>query len=198
MQYGWRIVDHQVVFKAYFQIEKYALQHELYAGGDTETFYREVFERGSAAALLPYDPLRDEVVLIEQFRVGTIGTLDSPWIKEIVAGIIDPGETPEQVAHRESMEEAGCEILALEKISDYFVSPGGSTEQCALYCGRIDSSKAGGIFGLPHEHEDIRAEVVSLSRATQWLNDGTINSATPIIALQWLLLNRDRLRQQWT
>lgn len=197
MDYGWKIVDHQIVFQGYFRIEKYTLQHELFAGGWTGNFDREIFERGSAVAVLPYDPLRDKVVLINQFRAGGIGSMPTPWMKEIVAGIIEPGESEEQVAIRESEEEAGCNILQLEKITRFYVSPGGTTEQCATYCGRVDSEGVGGIFGLDHEFEDILVEAVDLDQARRWLEDGTINSAASIIALQWLLLNRERLRQQW-
>ena len=179
-------------------MEKYSLQHEKFDGGWTETFHREIFERGSAVAVLPYDPIRDRVVLIEQFRAGGIGTLDTPWMKEIVAGIIEPGESEQEVATRETMEEAGCKILQLEKIAQYYVSPGGTTEQCAIYCGKVDSDGVGGIFGLDHEFEDILVEAVSLKQAEAWLKDGTINSATGIIGLQWLLLNRDRLRKDWS
>lgn len=198
MDYQWEIVDHQIVFQGYFRMEKYALQHELYAGGQTEVFYRELFERGSAVAVLPYDPLTDKVVLIEQFRVGAIGTMDPPWMKEIIAGIIEEGETEYDVARRESQEEAGCDIQQLEPICRYFVSPGGTSEECVLFCGRVDSSGVGGIFGLDHEHEDILVEAVPLDQARKWLEDGTINSAAAIIALQWLLLHRDRLRREWT
>jgi len=95
------------------------------------------------------------------------------------------------------MEGAGCKILQLEKITQYYVSPGGTTEQCALYCARVDSDGVGGIFGLDHEFEDILVEAVDLKQVEAWLKDGTINSAASIIGLQWLLLNRDRLRQQW-
>ncbi len=197
MDYGWKIVDHQIVFQGYFRIEKYTLQHELFAGGWTGNFDREIFERGSAVAVLPYDPLRDKVVLINQFRAGGIGSMPTPWMKEIVAGIIEPGESEEQVAIRESEEEAGCNILQLEKITRFYVSPGGTTEQCATYCGRVDSEGVGGIFGLDHEFEDILVEAVDLDQARHWLEDGTINSAASIIALQWLLLNRERLRRQW-
>lgn len=198
MKYGWKIVQHEIVFQGYFRIEKYHLQHEKFAGGWTDTFQREIFERGSAVAVIPYDPIRDKVVLIEQFRSGVIGAIDPPWMKEIVAGIIEPGESGQQVAKRETMEEAGCEILQLEKISQYFVSPGGSTEQCVLYCGRVDSDGIGGIHGLDHEFEDIRVEVVDLTQAERWLMEGIINSAASIIGLQWLLLNRQRLRREWS
>lgn len=198
MKYEWKIINHEIIFQGYFRMEKYHLQHEKYGGGWTETFQREIFERGSAVAVLPYDPIRDKVVLIEQFRVGGIGSIDPPWMKEIVAGIIEPGESDRDVAERETMEEAGCQILQLEKISQYYVSPGGTTEQCKLYCGRVDSEGVGGVYGLDHEFEDIKVEVVDLKQATSWLQDGTINSAASIIGLQWLLLNRDRLRVEWS
>lgn len=198
MKYGWNVVQHEIVFQGYFRIEKYHIQHEKFAGGWTDTFQREIFERGSAVAVLPYDAKRDKVVLIEQFRAGAIGLMGRPWMMEIVAGIIEPGETQQQVAERESMEEADCKLLQLEKISQYFVSPGGTTEQCALYCGHVDSDGVGGIHGLDHEFEDIRVEAVGLEQAEAWLKEGIINSAASIIGLQWLLLNRDRLRSEWT
>lgn len=197
MKYQWKIINHEIIFQGYFRMEKFDLQHEQFAGDWTGTFQREIFERGSAVAVLPYDPIRDKVILIEQFRAGAIGTQQPPWLKEIVAGIIETGETQQDVARRETLEEAGCEIQRLEKICQYYVSPGGTTEQCALYCAQVDSTGAGGIFGLDHEFEDILVEAVDLEQARNWLEDGTINSAASIIALQWLLLNRDRLRQDW-
>ena len=197
MKYDWKIVHHEIIFQGYFRMEKFDLQHEKYAGGSTGTFQREIFERGSAVAVIPYDPVTDQVVLIEQFRAGAIGSMDRPWLKEIVAGIIEPGESQQQVAERETLEESGCTIQRLEKISQYYVSPGGTTEQCALYCAQVDSEGAGGIFGLEHEFEDILVEVVSLDQADVWVKDGTINSAASIIGVQWLMLNRERIRQDW-
>lgn len=197
MKFEWKIDKHEIIFQGYFRMEKYDLKHEKYGGGWTETFQREIFERGSAVAVIPYDPIRDKVILIEQFRAGGIGTIDPPWMKEIVAGIIEPGESQQQVAERETMEEAGCKILQLEKISQYYVSPGGTTEQCALYCGRVDSDGVGGVFGLDDEFEDILVEAVDMKQAEAWLLDGTINSAASIIGLQWLMLNRVRLRKDW-
>jgi len=197
MKYDWKIIKHQLAYDGYFQIEKYHLQHEKYGGGWTATFQREIFERGSAVAVLPYDAQRDEVLLIEQFRAGGIGTLQTPWMKEIVAGIIEPGESEVDVAHREMREEAGLKILQLEKITQIYVSPGGSTEQCAIYCARVNSEGAGGIFGLAHEFEDIKVEAVSVDQASEWLNQGRLQSAATIIAMQWLLLNRQRLRAEW-
>jgi ADP-ribose pyrophosphatase len=197
MKYQWKILNHEIVFNGYFKIEKYDLQHEKYGGGWTAAFQREIFERGSAVAVLPYDPGRDEVILIEQFRAGGIGTLEPPWMKEIVAGIIEPGETELDVAQREMQEEAGCDIVQMEKIMQIYVSPGGSTEQCSIYCAQVNALGAGGIFGLDEEFEDIKVDVVSFDTARHWLEQGRMQSAATIIALQWLMLNRDRLRREW-
>ena len=193
MNYTWKLNKHTTLFQKYFQLDEYILSHELYRGGYSEEFSREIFERGSAVALLPYDPKCRKVVLIEQFRAGAIHAKTSPWLIECIAGIVEAGETEEQVAIRESHEEAGCEIKQLHLISRYFVSPGGTTEECTLYCGIIDSAGVGGIHGLANENEDIRVEVVKADTAFQWVRDGVIKSSATIIALQWLELNEEQL-----
>ena len=197
MNKNWEILKKKTLFQGYFRIDRYTLQHDLFAGGTSEQIIREVFERGHAAAVLPYDPIRDEVVLIEQFRIGAMDATSNPWLIEVVAGIIEEGESEESVCLRESEEEAGCKITALEFISRYYASPGGTTETCALYCGQVDSEKAGGVFGLANEGEDIKASVVPADQAFAWIGQGTINSAAAIISLQWLQLNKEQLRQQW-
>jgi ADP-ribose pyrophosphatase len=158
---------------------------------------REVFERGHAAAVLPYDPVRDQVVLVEQFRIGALRAPEGPWLLEIVAGIIDPGETPEAVVRREAVEESGCVLQDVVPICEYHVSPGGTTERIALFCGQVDALHIGGIHGLAEEEEDIRVLVVPTDEAIALLHAGKILSAAPIIALQWLLLNRESLRRRW-
>ncbi len=193
MKYQWQIKDKKIVFDGYFQMEKYTFEHELYAGGFSQQFTREVFERGSAAAVLPYDPKTDQVVLIEQFRAGAVKIMKQPWMKEIVAGIIETGEQATEVAKRESIEEAGCKIGQMELISRFFVSPGGTTEECYLYCGEVDVTHVGGLHGLTEEVEDIKVEVVSSQQAFDWVKDGTINSAAGVMALLWLENHRDRL-----
>jgi ADP-ribose pyrophosphatase len=191
------VIDRKVVYQGFFRMERYTLRHSLYAGGMSGTLVRELLERGHAAAVLPYDPVRDEVVIIEQFRIGALEMPEGAWLREIVAGIIEPGETAEDVVMREAQEEAGCVIEQLELISRYLVSPGGSSEQISLFCGKVDTAQAGGLFGLEEEHEDIRAMAVPFAEAMALLTQGGIVSATPIIALQWLAVNRDRLRRQW-
>lgn len=149
--------------------------------------------------MLLYDPQRDALVIIEQFRPGALQLNDERvWLLEIVAGAIEPGETPESVAYREAVEESGCEILDLIKINEFFTSPGGTSELLHLFCGRIDSTHVGGLHGLDEEDEDISVSVLSFDEVYQLLVSGKILSAIPIIAIQWLALNRETLRQRWS
>lgn len=184
-------------YRGYFSIEKYRLRHRRFDGTWSEAMDREVFARPPAAAVLPYDPVRDAVVLIEQFRIGAYVAGVDPWLVEVVAGIVEPGEAPPAVARREAIEEAGCRILALETIGRILPSPGGDSELVDLYCGKIDSAGIGGLHGLDHEHEDIRAFVLPFALAFERVTKAEVTNANAIIALQWLALNRDRLRQDW-
>ncbi|SEQ89934.1 ADP-ribose pyrophosphatase [Nitrosomonas sp. Nm51] len=192
-----QVLEQTVCYQGFFRIDRYRLRHRLFSGGWSQPIMRELFERGHAAAVLPYDPDRDEVILIEQFRIGAMRAPGGPWLLEIVAGIIEDGEQAEDVVKRESIEEAGCTVADLIPLYDYLVSPGGMTERVALFCGRVDTARAGGVFGVAHEGEDIRVHVVAYSTALQYLKSGRINSASAIIALQWLALNRDHVRMQW-
>lgn len=191
------IVEQRTCYQGFFRLEQYRLRHRLYDGGMSPLLGRELFERGHAAAVLPYDPVLDRVVLLEQFRIGALTAPGGPWLLEIVAGIIEPGESAAEVVRREMLEEAGCTLLALEPISEYLVSPGGTSERISLYCGWVDAAGAGGIHGLAAEGEDIRVSTVSFDEAWALLSAGRINSASPIIALQWLQLHRPRLRGLW-
>ena len=198
MNHRFEVLDKSICYSGFFRMEKYRLRHELFAGGWSPEMTRECLERGHAVAVLLYDPDSDQVVLLEQFRVGALEFPGGPWLLEIVAGIMDePGETIEEVARRETVEEAGCEILDLIPICHYLVSPGGTSESITLFCGRVDTSRIGGLRGVVEEHEDIRLHVVSRSEALNLLHSGRINSAAPIIALQWLELNRLKLLGRW-
>ena len=193
----FRILEHDIAFQGFFRLDRFRLQHELFAGGWNQPLTRELFERGHAAAILPYDPSLDAVVLIEQFRIGALEAAGGPWLMEIVAGMIEDGKPAEAVARRESVEEAGLEIARSEAICDYLVSPGGTSERIAVFCGEVDARNAGGVHGLPEEGEDIRVTRVAYEDAVAMLADGRLNSASVIIAMQWLMLNRERLREQW-
>ena len=184
-----------IAYRGYFRVDRYRLRHRLFGGGWSVEVTREVFERGHAVAVLPYDPRRDSVVLIEQFRMGPYANGETPWQMEIVAGIIDKGQAPEEVARRELMEEAGLAPLGpLAPIGRYFTSPGGCTETIQLYYAAVDSAGGGGLHGLVHEGEDIRAQVVDFATAMAWLDAGRFLSSPPIIALMRRPRHRDRLR----
>jgi ADP-ribose pyrophosphatase len=197
MNKQFEILDKEVVYKGFFRMEKYRLKHTLYAGGWSEEISRELFVRGSCIAVLLYDPDADKVVLIEQFRAGAIIRPERAWLIEIVAGAIEDGETAVEVAYRESLEEAGCEIRELITISEFYTTPGGASERITLFCGRVDSASIGGVHGLDEEHEDIWVRTVSFDEAYRMVQSNEIESGIPIIAIQWLALNREQLRQQW-
>jgi ADP-ribose pyrophosphatase len=191
------ILAQTVCYQGFFRVDCYRLRHRLFSGAWSRELRREVFERGHAAAVLPYDPVHDQVVLIEQFRIGALHAPDGPWLLEIVAGIIDPGETPQEVVQRETVEESGYTLQDIVPICDYHVSPGGTSERIALFCGKVDASQSSGVHGLAEEDEDIRVMVMSADEAIALLQAGKIQSAAPIIALQWLMLNREALRRRW-
>ncbi len=191
------LVSKTTLFKRYFSLDEYVVRHSLFAGGLSQPITREIFERGHAAAVVPYDPVADAIVFIEQFRMGAFAADMQPWLFEFVAGIIDPGETPEDVVRREAVEEAGCKIEDLVPIGRLLVSPGGSSETLSLFCGRVDSTTVGGLHGLETEGEDIRAFVLPYQEACQLLKQGEITNLFTFAALQWLVLNREELRAKW-
>lgn len=191
-----KILNKQTLYSGFFRMEKYHLQHELFEGGWSNEIHRELFERGNCVAVILYDPKRDEVVLVEQFRVGAVANpINTPWLIEIVAGITEEGESPEEVAKREAREEAGCEILKLIRINAFYLSPGGSSEQITLFCGLVNSENVGGVHGVAHEHEDILVKAVPFSEAYEMVQTNKIDSAIPILGIQWLALNRENLER---
>lgn len=191
------VVEREACFRGFYQLDRLHLRHRLFAGGMGKLISRELFVRHDAVCVLPYDPQRDCVVLIEQFRIGALDKSANPWLIELVAGLIDKDEQPEEVARREAVEEAGLELAELWPLTQYYPSPGGSDERVHLYVGRCDSRGAGGVHGLEEEGEDIRVLVWSLDEALAALDDGRIDNAASIIALQWLALNRDKVRERW-
>lgn len=189
------VLARETVYQGYFRVDRYTLRHRLFRGGWSRPIQRELFERGHAAAVLPYDPKRDRVLLIEQFRIGPYAHGGSPWQIEIVAGILHEGESPAELARREALEEAGCVLSSeLLPVAAYYMSPGAVSEHLTLFCALTDLADAGGIHGLEDEDEDIRVHVPSFDEAMAWLDAGRIQNSPAIIALQWLALHRSRLR----
>lgn len=195
MQYQFKILNATTCYNGFLRVKLYYLKHELFSGHWSAEFTRECLERGNAVAVLLYDPNQDQVVLVEQFRIGAIAFSSNPWLLEIVAGVIDdPTETNHKTAEREALEEAGCQIIDLFPIYHYLVSPGGTSETVKLFCGIINVSNIlfRSTYGITEEHEDIRIHVVTRTKAMQLVRDGCIISASAIIALQWLEINHQQ------
>lgn len=182
------ILEHNTRYSGFFRLEEYQLRHKCFDGSQSKTLSREIFERGDAMVLIPYDPVQDNVVLIEQFRPGAIRADNTPWMLEFIAGMFDEDESPVDVAIREAKEEADITLKPDDTtfIMKFFPSPGGTSEVIYLYVAAFDSSGVGGVHGLPEEGEDILVHVMKREQATRLLDDGKIVNAATIIGLQWL------------
>jgi ADP-ribose pyrophosphatase len=192
-----QILQRERLFKNYLAIDRCVLRHRLHAGGMSAPISRDVIARGPAVGVLLLDPARDRVILVEQFRIGALCAGMNPWVIEIVAGVVDPGEDPRDVARRESREEAGAEVDALIPIARHLASPGITDETVETFLGRVDSDGLGGIHGLAEEGEDIRVVAMTVDEALVACSDGRIANAMTLIALQWLALNRRTLEARW-
>lgn len=197
------IISRSVEHDGFLRIEHLQLRHRLFSGSWSEVFMRELQLKDPAVGVLLFDPDRDALLLVRQFRVGMFSDTHKQggevlgWPLEIVAGMVDSTEQFEEVALRESKEESNCVPTDLIKICEYYNSPGGSNEKIILFCGRIDSRNAGGVHGLAEEHEDIEVQVLSYAYAMGLIDSGEINNAMTIIALQWLQLHRQELLNSW-
>lgn len=193
-----KVIGRRNAYAGYFRIDAYRLSYRRFNGDWSQAQDYELFERGHGVAVLPYDPVTDELVLIEQFRMGAIAS-KAPWLLEIIAGVIEDGESHEDVAHREAYEEAHCRLLALEPVSKVYVSSGGSSETTQIYCAKIDSASLSNEFaGLDSEGEDIRIHKMSYVDAMAALDSGKVCSAPAVISLQWLQLQKTYLLEKWS
>ena len=190
----YRIKSTQTVYKGFFKMTRSVVEHRLYNGGWSKPLVRELFQRGDAVGVLLYDPVNHLVGLVEQFRLGAVVDRHGPWQFEVIAGMMERDEDPEQVAIRELMEEAGVEVQKLLPICDYLASVGGSDERMYMYCGLLDLTDKGGVFGLEGEGEDILFHVWTYDEAMEAFSQGLLNSAAATISLLWLQLNHSELR----
>lgn len=183
-------------YSGYFAVEEYDLRFRRFDGTMSEVLNRAVFISGDAAVILPYDPVRDRVMVIEQFRAGPYARGDAnPWLIEAVAGRIDGGETPEAAARREAQEEAGLELRDLLVGPSYYPSPAAKAEYIYSFIGIADlPESAAGIGGLDVEAEDIRSHVIPYERLTALMASGEVDNAPLMILVQWLERIRPELR----
>lgn len=192
------ILNRETLFQGYFRVDRYHLRHEKFDGGWSQPLTREVFHRSKhVAAVLPFDPQQDKVVLIEQFRAGPMALGEHPWLIEIPMGMVDVNESPEQAARREAREETGCEVLDLQPIAEFFSSPGGTDEHIILFAARVTAPANGALHGMPNENEDIRVHVMDASKAIGMLFTNKIRDSQTLVALQWFAMHHTELRSRW-
>ncbi|PVX42974.1 ADP-ribose pyrophosphatase [Pasteurella langaaensis DSM 22999] len=193
------IIKDESLYKGFFNMRKIHFRHKLFAGGWSGEVTRELLVKGAASAVIAYDPKLDSVILVEQVRIGAYDPKlpNSPWLFELIAGMVEEGETPENVALRESVEEAGVTVENLQHALSVWDSPGGVLERIHLFAGKVDSTQAKGLHGLAEEHEDIRVHVVSRDTAYQWMQQGKIDNGIAVMGLQWLQLNYQQLQREW-
>jgi ADP-ribose pyrophosphatase len=189
------VLGRETLYQRFFRVEKISLRHKLFKGGWSKSINREIFLRGNAVAVVLYDPVNDLIGVIEQFRIGAMDEVNGPWCYEVVAGMVEDGEEPEAVARRELLEEANVTPYHIEFICDFLSSPGGSDEKLFLYCALSDLTGAGGVHGLTDENEDIHLHCFAAEEVFAELLKGSFNNAAALICLQWLQMNRERLRK---
>jgi ADP-ribose pyrophosphatase len=192
------IIGAETLFARFLRMDVFEFRHRLYSGEWSAPHRWDVLRRGAAAAVVLYDPDRDCVVMVEQFRLPALLAGAAARQVELAAGLVEPGEAPEAVAIRETREETGLAVAGpLVSIQRYLPSPGASDEIVHLFCARVDAAAAGGVHGLAEEHEDIRVVVKSLAEIEALLDAGAIENSHTLIGLSWLLRHRARLRRLW-
>ncbi|MEL0611908.1 NUDIX domain-containing protein [Marinomonas arenicola] len=191
------IINDECVYKGFFEMHKLTLKHKKFNGEWSQPMTREMMVRGDAVCVLLFDPVADKVLLIEQFR-PSLPKSESPWLIELVAGMVEEGEDDEEVARRESLEEAGVTVKRLEYLFKFVPSPGGLVEYLRMYAGEFDASAVdvNRTHGLDEENEDIRLHLLDADDAIALL-DSDVENASTIMGLQWFALNKDKLLKRW-
>jgi len=188
----WETTTDVEIHQGFYRIHRLGFKHTLFKGGWSEEQDREQFDRGNVVAVLPVDYKNKKVALVEQFRVGARFNKPDPWLMEVIAGMMEKGEEPQEVAIRETYEEAGIKLDDVTLVRQYYASPSSTTEEVFVFTSDCDLSSAGGVFGLEEEGEDIKLHIVSIDQALEWLDQGVIKNAISVIALQWLALQQQK------
>lgn len=191
------IIERRIGYRGFFMLDQVRLRHRRFDGRMSEELSRERFHIGRAVCVLPFDPVRDEVLLIEQFRIGALDHPAGPWLLESVAGLLGDGEHPIETARRELIEEAGVVADHLEPIGEYQASPGAVNELVSMFVARADLAQAGGVHGLADEHEDIKSHLLPTAAAFALADQGRVTAVTALLPLRWLQIHHRELRRRW-
>ena len=189
MNSNFKVTNKKNLYDGFFKMNEVSLKYKKYDGSWSNEIKRELFGGAQVSAVLPYDPIKKEIVLIQQFRPGTISRNTNNYLKEIVAGIIDPSESPEIAAKRECLEETGYKIKKLTSIQGYYPAPGSSESFYHLFLGEVDSKNEKKIMGLDTENEDILVESYNISQVKKLMPNGELINGLSLIAIQWFFLN---------
>jgi len=177
------------LYKGFFEMNELNFIHQRHDGTWSKKLKREIFSGAQVSTLLPYDPIKKEILLIQQFRAGIISKHVESYLYEIVAGFIDKNENPEETAKRECLEETGCKVKKIIPIQTYFPAPGSSESFYYLYLGEIESFEGSRIKGLENEDEDILVSSFKVNKVRRMLDNNIILNGLTLIALQWFFLN---------
>ena len=189
MSSNFKVTNKKNLYDGFFKMNEISLKYKKYDGNWSNEIKRELFGGAQVSAVLPYDPIKKKIVLIQQFRPGTISKNTNNYLNEIVAGIIDSGESPEIAAKRECLEETGYKIKKLTPIQGYFPAPGSSESFYHLFLGEVDSKNGKKIMGLYNENEDILVESFNLTQVKKMMQEGKFVNGLTLIAIQWFFLN---------
>ena len=188
MTLKYKILNKKNLYSGFFNLNKYEFVHKKHDGNWTKNIQREIFSGSQVSTLLPYDPIRKEIILIQQFRAGVLSKYDEKYLYEIVAGIIDKNEKPEDTARRECLEETGCEVKKILPIQGYFPAPGSSESYFHLFLGEVNAFDGERIKGLENENEDILVKAFKINEVKKMLKKKEIQNGVTLVALQWFFL----------
>jgi ADP-ribose pyrophosphatase len=197
---GLRVVADEVVWDGRFPRQRVRFHYRRFDGEESGALTWELWRRGAAVCVLPYDPRADRVAMIQQFSLPALAAGLDPIVTECAAGFVEAGEAPEQAARREALEETGLTPARMERMGRWILTQGGCDETMTSYCACVTPLPAPGIVahhGLAQENEDTRLVVFAADEAFAMLDDNRIDNATAALALFWLRANRERLRREW-
>ena len=188
MTVEYKIIKKAKIYDGFFQLHEITLKHKKHNGEWSKTFKREIFGGSQVAGIIPYDPVKKEILLLSQFRTAILSSNKNPLMTEIVAGMIDKGESPKDAAKRECLEETGCKVKKIISINSFYPAPGSSESFYYLFLGEVESFEGERIFGQKDENEDILVKSFNIEQVRDLMKQNKILNGLTLVALQWFFL----------